>query len=186
MTDISNLRSGTGGFARPEKIIANLEVKEGMKIADFGCGHGYFSIPAAKLVGLSGIIYALDILKEALEAVSSRAKIEGLTNIQCIWANLELVGGARLPNDAVDMVFMHNVLFQTQKKSEIIKEALRVLKAGGNLVIIDWLAENKDIGPQEGYKVSVEEVKKIANDMGMVFDKNIDVDAHHFGLIFKK
>ena len=42
---------GSGGFLHPEKAIGTLDLRPGMIVADFGCGGGYFSIPAARARG---------------------------------------------------------------------------------------------------------------------------------------
>lgn len=129
---------GTGGFINPEKIISQLDIKEGTKVADFGCGHGYFTIPAAKRVGQDGQVFAVDVLEEALDAVRSRSRLENLANIETRRGNLEAVNGSGLPNNSMDFVLLHNVLFQSQKKPEILKETKRVLKSGGTLALADW------------------------------------------------
>ena len=82
----------SGGFLHPKKAIEEFGIKKGMKIADFGCGAGYFSISMAEVVGEKGKIYALDVLKTALELVRSRAKIKSLLNVETIWSNLEVLG----------------------------------------------------------------------------------------------
>ena len=57
---------GSGGFMNPDKIVAELNIKSGMIVADFGCGAGYFTIPIAKIIKNSGKIYAIDVLNETL------------------------------------------------------------------------------------------------------------------------
>ena len=75
-------------FIDPEKIINQLEFKKGMKIADFGCGTGYFSFPIARKIDPDGTVWAFDVLKQKIEAIESQAKISGITILlqrELIW-----------------------------------------------------------------------------------------------------
>ncbi len=176
---------GTGGFLHPEKIIKQLVLRDNMVVADFGSGHGYFTIPLAKMIP-QGEIYALDVLKEALEAIESRAKIEKITNIKLIRCNLENLNGAKLDSDSVDLVVLANILFQTQKKAEIIQEAKRVLKKGGKAIIIDWI-KGSSMAPKEGgWLIGKEKVRSLAEETGVDFVKELEMDNQHYGLVFKK
>jgi len=175
---------GTGGFLNPELILQQLDLKPNMQVADFGCGHGYFAIPLAKIV-TQGRVYAVDVLKEALEAVRSKAELEHINNIQTIRANLEILGSSKLPDKSIDLVLLANILFQSQKKEEIIKEAYRVLKDEGRLVIIDWYAEAA-LAPKEGWLVAPSEIKTLTKKLGFELIREFDVDNQHYGLIFKK
>ncbi|OGZ36076.1 MAG: hypothetical protein A3A94_01760 [Candidatus Portnoybacteria bacterium RIFCSPLOWO2_01_FULL_43_11] len=179
------MKEGTGGFLNPEQVLAQLDINEGMKVASFGCGHGYFAIPLAKIVGTNGLIYALDVRKDALDAVSSRAKLEGVSNIETIRGNLENLNGSKLSENSVDLVFLANILFQSQKKSEIVKEAKRVLKNSGKVILIDWIA-GASLSPKEGWLISKEEVRKLTEAEGLKFEKEFEVDSRHYGMIFKK
>ncbi len=177
---------GTGGFINPEKVLAQLDIKEGMKIADFGCGHGYFSIPVAKMVKADGHVWAVDVINDSLEYVNSSAQSENILNIETVRGDLETAGGSKIADNAADMVLLHNVLFQSQKKTDIIREAKRVLKSGGFFEVMDWLPEKAAIGPQEGWRISADEVKRLAEAEGFTFHKNFDAGEYHYGLVFVK
>ncbi len=180
------MEQGTGGFINPGKVLIQLDISPGTNLADFGCGHGYFTIPAAKITGETGRVWAVDVLPDALEAVRARAQLEKLDNVETLRGNLEAFGGSNVSENSIDAVLMHNVLFQSQKKADILKEAKRVLRPGGSLDIIDWLPEKASFGPQEGWRLSAAEAQKLAETEGFVFIKNFDAGEYHFGLMFKK
>lgn len=189
MEDIKNdlnviAKAGSGGFMSPEKIVEELEIKNGMTIADFGCGAGYFTIPLARKVKNSGKIFAVDVLSSALESVAGRAKLEGLLNIGTIRANVEIVGGSKLQNSSIDLVMLANILFQCTDHDSVIQESKRVLKEDGKIVIIDWIPQKVFLGPKFEHSISEEYVKKLCIKNGLKFIKNVNAGAYHYGMIF--
>lgn len=179
--------TGSGGFLDPQRVAAGFGVQPGMRVADFGSGAGYFTIILAKMVGDTGAVTAVDILDTALETLRAKAKLEGLSNIQTIRSNLEVLGSSGLPDNSQDMVLLANVLFQNPNKSPIITEARRVLKPGGLMIVIDWRKGVNGFGPPDNLKEDPEEIKQlvIAND-GLQFSHEIDAGIFHFGQVFKK
>lgn len=176
---------GTGGFLNPDKIVNEFGIEQGMKIADFGCGAGYFTIAMARVVGEEGKVYAFDIVRTALEAVVSKSKVESLLNIQTSWSNLEVPNGSNLEDESVDMVLLANILFQSSRKNDIIKEAKRILKKGGKMMVIDW-QKNQTMGPPEKLIVSKDSVKKMVKKEGFKSEKEFFAGINHWGMIFAK
>ena len=174
----------TNGFLQPEEILKQVDIHDDMNIADFGCGNGYFSIPMAKITE-QGRVYALDVIKDTLEAVASKAKLENISNIETIHCNLENLNGSKLNDGSMDLVLLRNILFQSQKKSEIIKEAKRVLKGDNRLVVIEW-TKASSLAPKDGWLISKEEVQQLIKLEGFDFEKELSIDNHHYGLIFRK
>jgi ubiquinone/menaquinone biosynthesis C-methylase UbiE len=191
MENISNLDTRAKNnfkakFVDPEFVVSQLDVKEGIKIADFGCGSGYFSLVLAKKVGKEGVIYALDILPQRLEAVNSSAKNLNLTNIITKRANLETVNGSGLDDESVDLVIIKDMLFQNRKKKDILIEAKRVLKNGGQILVVEWGKENMILGPERELRMTKEALLEISQQIGLNVLKEIDAGNFNFGVLFIK
>lgn len=178
------MQKNINGFLGPDEILSQLNIRNNMNVADFGCGNGYFSIPLAKLAE-QGYVYALDVVKETLEAVESKAKLENISNIKTFHCNLEVLNGSKLDNESMDLVLMRNILFQSQKKPEIVREAKRVLKNNSELVVIEWI-KNSSLAPKQGWLISKEEALQLVKVEGFDFEKELKLDEHHYGLVFRK
>lgn len=184
---INNVPDGAK-FLNPEKIVEEMDVKPGMLIADFGCGTGYFVFPLAKKIGKGGTIYAIDLLNSKLEAIASRAKLTGMNNIVTSRANLELPGGSKLEKESVDWVILVNMLFQNNNegKKKIMQEVKRVLKKGGNVLVIEWDKDKASIGPEKALRISKDEMIRIIREHGLGIAKEIPVSDFHYGMILAK
>lgn len=191
---------GTGGFLNPGFIVNEFGLSEGMNVADFGSGAGYFTIIVAQRVGKEGRVYALDIMETALDSVREKAKAVGLENIEAIRTNLEVLGSSGLSDQSQDVVLLANILFQSDKKSEIVREAKRVLKESGSLIIIDWKksagamsdglptgqAGRQGFGPPDTLRTDEAAMRSLAVGEGLVFDRVFNAGQFHFGMIFRK
>jgi len=194
MTDYLNQTSalapspgtGTSGFLHPERIVSRLDLRPGMVVADFGCGSGHFSIPAARIVGESGKVFAIDIQKHAIELIKSRGNLEHLLQIEPVWADLESPEGSRLIASSLDFVIISNILFQAEKKREVLAEAMRTLKPGGHLAVLEWDDTPFPAGPPPELRISKRTAQTLAESIGFLIEKEFDCGSHHYGLLFKK
>ncbi len=177
---------GTGGFLNPEAVSNEFGVKKGMSVSDFGCGAGYFTIILAEKVGKEGAVNAVDMLEGALHAVRARARENNINNIQTIRTNLEILGSSSLPNNSQDIVLLANILFQSDKKPEIIKESVRVLKNEGRLIIVDWKRGADGFGPPDNLRTDQQDMMVLAQEHGLAFVRNIKAGDFHFGIIMAK
>jgi len=175
-------------FVSPAKIMEILDVRPGMALADFGCGSGHYVLEAGRRVGKSGKVYAIDIQKDMLGYVRSQAQQLGLQNIETIWTDLEMSEATRLKNDSVDLVIISNILFQSENKEQVVKEAHRVIKNGGRVVAIEWDVENQanKFGPAMNSRISKQKAKDLFEAAGFFFEREFNPGDHHYGLIFRK
>lgn len=172
-------------FVDPAAVVRQLSIEPGDKIADFGCGSGYFSFEFAKQAGSEGAVYALDVLPSALEAVESRAKSLGLGNIVTKRVNLENEGGSGLQAESVNWVVLKDMLFQNQKRDVIMREAARVLKPGGHAFIMEWNPSESFVGPEKRLRVTHEEMKRLIEGAGLAFEKELPIGGFHYAFLVR-
>lgn len=174
------------GFLSPEDVLRQIDLREGMMIGDFGAGSGHFGIAMAKIVGNYGKIFAVDVRGASLEAVRSRARMSNIANINYIRANLEIIGATGIADGILDLVILITVLSQSNKKEEILKEALRVLKREGKLLMVEWAQTGPAFASSHEYRITKEDMQKIVESVGFKLDKELDVKSFHYGLLFSK
>jgi ubiquinone/menaquinone biosynthesis C-methylase UbiE len=172
-------------FTSPEQNILHLGLKEGMRVADFGAGSGFYSKACSPRVGNTGKIYAIEVQKDLVKKLESEVKHWGISNINCIWGDIERLGGTKIADHSMDAVIISNVLFQAEDKLGLIDEAKRVLKNDGQILFIDWTDSFGGMGPTKEHVVSKETAKELFAKRGFSFVENISVGAHHYGIIFK-
>ncbi len=178
----------TAKLLDPTDLLKNhLGLGVGHQMGDLGCGGaGYFTIPAARLVGNMGKVYAVDILKSALDGVVGKAKLENLHNIETVWSDLEKVGATKIPESTLDTACLINILFQSRNNENLLQEACRLLKVGGKLLLVDWKVEPTPLGPPQDQRLSPQEVDRLATKSGFSVTESFEAGPYHYGLILVK
>lgn len=171
-------------FSNPEENIKALGIYEGMIIADLGAGTGSYTIPLAEKAGETGRVYAVEVQKEFLANIKNAAIARGLKNVEVLWGDIEHLGGTKIKDGAVDAVVISNVLFQAEDKSGLIREARRILKTGGKLLLVDWSDSFSNLGPTPATVVTKDIAKKLLEAEGFVLKNEVPVGEHHYGFIF--
>ena len=111
-------------------------LKPGMNILDCGCGPGTITLGLAQAID-SGQATGIDIEPSMIEQANTLAKERGIENVDF---HVDDITDLSLPTDSFDLVFTSAVLEHLPNPVVALKEILRVLKSGGNAVIIntDW------------------------------------------------
>lgn len=179
----------TGGNALLDVnfILKKVQVSEKSKVADLGCGaSGHFIFPAADLIGRGGKVYAVDILRTVLESIGKRIKQDNIENIETIWSDLEVFGATKIESGSLDIALLINTLYQSRKRAEIIREAVRMLKKGGRLLVAEWKNISSPIGPPIGARVKLDLLKTAAAKFGLKLEDEFEAGQYHYGVIFEK
>ena len=117
--------------SRVIEVLARIGIRRGQTVLDFGCGSGTYTIPAAKIVGEQGRVYALDRDKEALDALMQKAESACLTNIEKMETSGELE--IELTDESVDVVLLFDVFHsyyfpQADNRRRLLSEIYRIMK----------------------------------------------------------
>jgi ubiquinone/menaquinone biosynthesis C-methylase UbiE len=127
-------------FRDPYKALNAAGLKPGQKVLEVGCGPGFFTIPAARIVGENGNVCALDINPLAVERVQQKIEQEGVTNVKTILTDAARTG---LPNQSFDLIFLFGLAHPIGEMGNILTELHRLLKPAGILSIEGQLQPSK-------------------------------------------
>ncbi|UCH65540.1 MAG: class I SAM-dependent methyltransferase [Ignavibacterium sp.] len=173
-------------FFNQELILSKLQLTPDMKdMAEFGCGYGTFTIPAARIV--RGTVYALDIEQEMLDITNAYARKENLSNVKCILTDFISIGSG-LPDDSVDYAMVFNIL-HAEKPVDLLKEAYRIVKIGGTLGIIHWNYDSTTPrGPAMHIRPKPDQCRLWAEQAGFTLsiDEIVDLPPYHYGMTLVK
>jgi ubiquinone/menaquinone biosynthesis C-methylase UbiE len=91
-----------------EQFLQAIGIVRGATVLDFGCRRGNYAIPAARLVGPAGKVYAVDKEEDVLGELTQRAADQGLSNLCCINTR----GTVHLPleSESVAVVLLYDVI----------------------------------------------------------------------------
>lgn len=173
-------------FLDVQHVISALGSLDGKQVADLGCGTGHVTIALAQAVGEHGVVTAVDIMEEPLQSVQTRAESMNLKNVRTVRADLEVLGGTKIPDNSQDIAVLANTLFQSQKKDAMLAEAVRMLKPGGELLIIDWKKGANGFGPPDHLRTDEQVMQGLAAAAGVRFQRTVDAGVFYYGLLFIK
>lgn len=168
-------------------ILHKAGVTDRKKIVHLGCGaSGHFVFPSAKMVGKQGIIFAVDILKTVLERVDRQARQDGYGNVITVWSDLEIFGATKIENSSLDAGLLVNVLYESKKRADILREGIRMLKKGGLLVVVEWKSVATPLGPSLESRVSKDLLEAAGKKLGLHLEEEFIAGPYHYGLVFSK
>ncbi|OGE81878.1 MAG: hypothetical protein A3H72_00070 [Candidatus Doudnabacteria bacterium RIFCSPLOWO2_02_FULL_48_8] len=174
-------------FLDPEKIVFQTGLSKGQKVADLGAGNGFYAFASSKIVGDSGEVFVVDILEDALSHVSSEARLKGLRNIKTIRADLEQSDACdSIVAGSMDLVIFANVFHQIKNPEELFRQAYRLLKSGGKVLVVEWNSQPSPFGPDFSLRVPEKQVSEWANKKAFRLVSSIETDRYHYGLIFTR
>jgi SAM-dependent methyltransferase len=154
------------------------------KVADFGCGYGTFSIPAAQIT--NGVVYAFDIDGKFIAECDRKAKDVGLNTVICEQRDF-IQNGVGLADNMVDYALLFNIL-HAENPVRILKEAYRILLPLGKVGVIHWnFDQTTPRGPSMYIRPRPEQCQEWIKLAGFELNRpHINLPPYHYGMVGQK
>ncbi|OGT29556.1 MAG: methyltransferase type 11 [Gammaproteobacteria bacterium RBG_16_51_14] len=172
-------------FFDPETVLGQLGLdKTVVNVAEFGCGYGIFTVPAARLV--TGRVHAFDIEPEMIAETRAKVTAAGLCNVQCHLRDF-VAEGTGLPDGSVDYVMLFNIL-HLDLPMLLLEETYRVLTPKGRLGIMHWNYDPATPrGPSMKIRPKPEQCQHWIEKSGFqLLNLRIDLPPYHYGIVAGK
>ena len=115
-----------------EGLLEHVGLRAGLRVLDYGCGHGTYAIPAARIVGEQGTVCAVDRDAKALASVRAKTKSGRLGTVEAIEASQP----ADLPpGSAFHVVLLYDVLQMVDDQAEVLRQLHERLRPDGLLSV---------------------------------------------------
>ena len=144
---------------RPDLVLAALDLKPGMAVADIGAGTGYYAWRMAQSVGTGGTVYAVDIQPEMIQMLERQIARRGTANVKPVLGTLT---EPRLPANALDLAIMVDVYHEFEFPYEMLAAITRALKPGGRLVFVEFRGNDPTVPIKPLHTMAESQVRKEA------------------------
>lgn len=158
----------------PEMVLREAGLKSGGSFADIGCGPGFFTLPAAHIVGEKGVVYAIDTEEKMLDRLRERMPPSNVMLIKSTESSFSVKGSA------VDMAFLGYMLHEAEDRPRFLKEVKRIVKDEGSVVIIDWKKIREEKGPPLEERLTEDEVVCLLKAAGFEEVKAVSFNESHY------
>ncbi len=163
------LRRGPSSFWMhdPEAVFDALALKPGDHFLDLGAGPGEYSIYAARRVGDSGVVHALEKWAYMIDGLKEEADDRGIGNIKPITA--DITEPLPISDHSVDVCLLSTVLHifrLSDIEKKLFPEIRRILKPGGRVAVIECKREDQPCGPPKHMRLSPEMVEAAITKYG--------------------
>jgi ubiquinone/menaquinone biosynthesis C-methylase UbiE len=161
----------------PSLKLENIGLRPEMVFMDIGCGYGFFTIPAARIVGEKGKVYAVDASALAIDSLKREAAKEGLKNVTATAGAAE---ETVFCDACADIVFYSIVLHDFRDPAKVLSNAKRMIKPDGTLVNLDWKKKVMPIGPPVKIRFSEEQASNLIKQAGFTVQSVKDVESDFY------
>jgi ubiquinone/menaquinone biosynthesis C-methylase UbiE len=168
-------------YQKPHEVIEALRLRSGEVIADIGAGSGYFALRLAHHLGANGHVYAVDISPDMVRRLNERIHEAGLVNVSTILAR---PNNPLLPR-SVDRFLFVNVWHHVEDQASYLELMKKVLRPGGQVVMIDFQKRDLPVGPPATMKIAREDLMRQMGNHGFRLVEEHTFLPYQYFLVFQ-
>lgn len=168
-------------YQKPHEVVHALNLKSGEVIADIGAGSGYFTFHLARHVGDKGKVYAVDVSPDMILHINRRIREQKANNVVSILADPD---DPLLPDQSVNRFFICEVWHHIENQTKYLSLMKKMLKPGGEIVVIDFHKKEFPVGPPMNMKIAREDVIKRLESNGYRLTKEHTFLPYQYFLVF--
>ncbi len=168
---------------RSDLLLRELGLRPGMNVADVGAGSGYYARRMAPLVAPGGKVYATDVQPEMVRLLTELARKANLPNIEPVLGTEQQVN---LPADTIDLALMVDVYHELAFPFEVMESLVRAVKPGGQVVFVEYRAEDPQVPIKPLHKMSEAQIRREAAENGLVYERTARTLPWQHVVVFRK
>lgn len=175
----------TEGTYDPLLVFSLSGIKKGDTVLDAGCGAGYLSMIASRMVGEEGKVHSYDVFTDGINILKMRREHGNFYNIDA--RVQDLTEPLPLDDSTIDLVIFSNVLHGfifNEEIQPVLDNLNRVVKPGGRIVIVEFLKEETSIGPDITERFSAGEIASLLQPIGFTMEKTERLSENHYLAVF--
>lgn len=181
---------GAGWLERPERerqertdlLIAGLILSDDFVVADIGAGTGFFTFPIAQRVP-KGKVFAVDIQPEMLARIARRKMLEKVVNVETVLGERD---DPKLPKNQIDLAFIVDAYHEFSFPREMGERLKESLRPGGQLVLVEYRAEDPRVPIKRLHKMSEVQVKQEMAAIGLDWVRTDSYLPQQHVLVFQR
>jgi ubiquinone/menaquinone biosynthesis C-methylase UbiE len=176
----------------PGATLRDVGLDTGETVVEIGCGNGYFTLPAARVVA-PATVYALDLDSALLDELARLADQQALENVRPVHGDARSLA-SNLP-EPVDVAVIANTFHGIDDRASFLDEVTAALADGGEFVVINWVDRPREAttvadeprGPPTERRLSPSETQQIVEQsVDLTLTRQIDVPPYHYALVFER
>jgi ubiquinone/menaquinone biosynthesis C-methylase UbiE len=168
-------------YQKPHEVLTALNLKPGEVIADIGAGSGYFTFRIAHHVGTKGKVFAVDVSPDMIRHINRRIRDSKAVNIVSVLAEPD---DPLLGERSIDRFFVCNVWHHVGNPTKYLSMMRKMLKPGGEIVMIDFHKKELPFGPPLAMKIAREDLLKQMEANGFRVTKEHTFLPYQYFLVF--
>lgn len=174
----------------PARALGEFGLKPGATFADLGCGPGFFTVPAAKIVAPRGRVHAADVQPEMLARVREAAAANHLANVETHLVREEYRDGRwtydfGIARSSIDLALVAFVLHETEDPASFLRAAATLVKRSGRIALLQWHKRDTYAGPAVQVRMTPEESLAAVGFAGLRAQEAPPLDRDHYAFFLR-